>query len=131
MGPVRFVALYIAGGLIAQGVVLAFDPGLSQLPVGAAGAVAAVIGGYLLLYPRTRVLALVVIPFFFGVLEIPPLVMLAAWVAMQAVFAATGLIGGGTAAYLCYLGGFAFGLVSIRGLVTRRKPVPPTAAAYR
>jgi membrane associated rhomboid family serine protease len=130
MGPVRFLGFYVAGGLIALGVVLAVDPGASTPTVGAAGAVAAVLGGYVLLYPRARVLALVVIIFFFGVLEIPTLVMLAVWVAMQAAFAAAGLIGDGGFAYVSYLGGFVFGLAAIRLLATRRKPTPPTAAAY-
>jgi membrane associated rhomboid family serine protease len=131
MGPVRFVGFYVAGGLIALGVVLAVDPGASTPTVGAAGAVAAVLGGYMLLYPRARVLALVVIIFFFGVLEIPALVMLVAWIAMQAAFAAAGLIGDGGFAYVSYIGGFMFGLAAIRLLATRRKPTPPTAAAYR
>lgn len=131
MGPVRFVGFYVAGGVIALGVVLAVDPGASSPTVGAAGAVAAVLGGYMLLYPRARVLALVVIIFFFGVLEIPALVMLVAWIAMQAAFAAAGLIGDGGFAYVSYIGGFMFGLAAIRLLATRRKPTPPTAAAYR
>ncbi|HEY2440793.1 MAG TPA: rhomboid family intramembrane serine protease [Solirubrobacteraceae bacterium] len=131
MGPVRFVGFYVAGGVIALGVVLAVDPGASSPTVGAAGAVAAVLGGYMLLYPRARVLALVVIIFFFGVLEIPALVMLVAWIAMQAAFASAGLIGDGGFAYVSYIGGFMFGLAAIRLLATRRKPTPPTAAAYR
>ncbi|HWE09442.1 MAG TPA: rhomboid family intramembrane serine protease [Solirubrobacteraceae bacterium] len=131
MGPVRFLGFYLAGGLIALGVVLAVDPGAPTPTVGAAGAVGAVLGGYVLLYPRARVLALVVVVFFFGVLEIPTLVMLLAWIAMQGVFAATGLIGDGGFAYVSYIGGFLFGLAAIRLPATRRKPTPPTAAAYR
>lgn len=131
MGPLRFLAFYVAGGLVATGVVLALDPDRGAPMVGAAGAVAAVLGGYLLLYRRARVLALSVILFFFGVMEIPTLVMLAVWVAMQVAFAAAGWIGSGGVAYVSYVGGFAFGLAAIRLLATRRKPMPPTAAAYR
>jgi membrane associated rhomboid family serine protease len=131
MGPVRFLAFYIAGGLVALGVVLAIDPGATSPTIGAAGAVAAVLGGYILLYRRARVLALVAIIFFFGVMEIPALVMLGAWIVMQAAFAAAGLIGDGGFAYVSYIGGFVFGLAAIRLLATRRKPMPPTAAAYR
>ena len=131
MGPLRFLAFYVAGGLVAFGVVLAIRPGLAAPTVGAAGAVATVLGGYVLLYPRARVLALVVVLFFFGVLEIPTRVRLGVWVGMQVAFAAAGWIGGGAVAYLSYVGGFAFGLLTIRMLATRRKPIPPTAAAYR
>ncbi len=129
MGPIRFLGFYLAGGLVALGVVLAIDPGANTPTVGAAGAVAAVLGGYLLLYRHARVLALVVIIFFFGVMEIPTLVMVGAWVVMQAAFAAAGLIGDGGFAYVSYVGGFLFGLAAIRLLATRRKPTPPTAAA--
>jgi membrane associated rhomboid family serine protease len=131
MGPVRFLGFYIAGGLVALGVVLAIDPGASMPTAGAAGAVAAVVAGYLLLYRHARVLALVIIVFFFGVMEIPALVMVGAWVVMQAAFAAAGLIGDGGFAYVSYIGGFLFGLAAIRLLVTHHKPTPPTAAAYR
>src|ERR1700761_3624960 len=122
MGPIRFLGFYVAAGLVALGVVLAIDPGATSPTVGAAGAVAAVLAGYLLLYRRARVLALVIIVFFFGVMEIPTLVMVGAWVAMQAAFAAAGLIGDGGFAYLSYIGGFLFGLAVIRLLVTRPKP---------
>jgi rhomboid family protein len=131
MGPIRFLGFYIAGGLVALGVVLAVDPGASSPTIGAAGAVAAVIAGYFLLYRNARMLALVIIIFFFGVMEIPTLVMVGAWVVMQAAFAAAGLIGDGGFAYVSYIGGFLFGLAAIRLLATRRKPTPPTAAAYR
>lgn len=131
MGPLRFLAFYLVGGLVATGLVLALDPHRGAPTVGAAGAVAAVLGGYLLLYPRARVLALSVILFFSGVMEIPTLVMLAAWVAMQVAFAAAGWIGSGGVAYISYVGGFGFGLAAVRLLATRRKPMPPTAAAYR
>ncbi len=131
MGPVRFLAFYVAGGLVALGVTVAVDPGLTAPTVGAGGAVAALVGGYLLLYPRARILALSLIPFFSGIAEIPvpPIVVL--WVAMQSAFAAAGFIGGGSVAYISWIGGFAFGLAAVRPLATRRKPTPPTAAAYR
>jgi membrane associated rhomboid family serine protease len=81
------------------------------------------------------VLTLVLIIFFFGVIELPALVMLAIWFAEQAAFGAVGLTNptsaGGGVAYLAHVGGFAFGLLTIRLVATRRKPTPPTAAAYR
>jgi membrane associated rhomboid family serine protease len=76
----------------------------------------------------------VLIIFFFGVIEIPALAMLGLWFIEQAVFGAVGLTnptntGGG--AYFASVGGFVFGLLAIRVAATRRKPTPPTAAAYR
>ena len=73
--------------------------------------------------------------FFFGVIEVPALVMLGLWFAEQAVFGAAGLTtpagDGGGVAYFAHIGGFIFGLLAIRVLATRRTPTPPTAAAYR
>ena len=131
MGPVRFLAFYIAGGLVATGVTVAVDPSLAAPPAGAAGAVAAVIGGYLVLYRGARIIALSLIPFFSGAVEIPPLVLVAAWIAMQSAFAAAGFIAPGGAAYVSWVGGFAFGLVAVHPLARHRKSIPPTAAVCR
>ena len=131
MGPVRYLAFYVAGGLVALGLTAAFDPDLAAPPAGAAGAVAAVLGGYLVLYPRARIIALSLIPFFSGVAEIPVPVLAVLWVAMQCAFAAAGFIGGGGVAYVSWIGGLAFGAAVARPLATRRKPTPPTAAAFR
>jgi membrane associated rhomboid family serine protease len=125
MGPARFLGFYIAGGLVATGVQLALDPHSVAPTVSAAGAIAAVIGGYLMLYPRARVLTLVLIIFLFGVVEVPVLVMLGLWLALQAVFADS------AAAYFGQVGGMVFGALTVRLLATRRKATPPTAAAFR
>lgn len=132
MGPLRFVAFYLAGGLVALGVQVALSPNSTEPIVGAAGAIATAIGGYVVLYPRGRILTLVLIPFLFGVIEVPVAVMVAVWVAVQAAFAAAGLIGPtGPSAYVNYAGGLVLGVATIGLLATRRKPAPPTAAAYR
>jgi membrane associated rhomboid family serine protease len=113
---------------------VAVGPNTVGPTLGASGAIAAVLGGYIVLYPRARVLTLVLIIFFFGVIELPALVMLGVWFAEQAVFGAAGLTNptnAGGVAYFAHVGGFAFGLLTIRLLATRRKPTPPTVAAYR
>jgi membrane associated rhomboid family serine protease len=135
MGPVRFLLFYVAGGLAALALQVAVEPNSMAPTVGASGAIAAVLGGYVVLYPRARVLTLVLIILFFTVIELPAMAMLGLWFAEQAVFGAVGLTdptgGGGGVAYFAHVGGFAFGLLAIRALATRRKPTPPTAAAYR
>lgn len=125
MGPLRFFGFYIVGGLVATAVQLAAAPHAVVPTVSAAGAVAAVVGGYVMLYPHARVLTLVLILFLFGVVEVPVLLMLGIWLVMQAVF------GNGIDAYLGYAGGLVFGGLAIRVLVTKRKATPPTAPAYR
>jgi membrane associated rhomboid family serine protease len=135
MGPVRFLLFYVAGGLAALALQVVVEPNSLATTVGASGAIAAVLGGYVVLYPRARVLTLVLIILFFTVIELPAMVMLGLWFAMQAVFGAVGLTdpagGGGVVAWFAHVGGFAFGVLAIRALATRRKPTPPTAAAYR
>lgn len=134
MGRVRFIVFYLLGGVAALALQVAVGPDTVAPTIGAAGAIAAVLGGYIVLYPRARVLTLVLIIFFFGVIELPAWVMLAIWFAMQAAFGAAGLTSlsnAGGVAYIAQIGGFAFGALTIRLVATRRKPTPPTTAAYR
>jgi membrane associated rhomboid family serine protease len=135
MGRVRFLAFYVVGGLVALALQVGVEPNSLAPTVGAGGAISAVLGGYIVLYPRARVLTLALIILFFTVIEVPATVMVGLWFVMQAVFAAVGLTdptgGGGAVAYFAHVGGFVFGVLAIRAVATRRKSVPPTAAAYR
>jgi membrane associated rhomboid family serine protease len=86
--------------------------------IGASGAVAGVLGGYLLLFPRARVVTVVFIIFFFTILELPALLFLIIWIGQQALFAYFDLLqpsgDGGGVAYFAHIGGFVFGLLLIR-----------------
>lgn len=130
---VRYLAFYVLGGLAAFGLQLAMDPGSTVPTIGASGAIAAVLGGYIVLYPRARVVTLVFVILFFTLIELPAWVLLGVWFLEQAVFAATqvaqpaGAAGGGVA-YLAHVGGFLFGLLAIRAFALRRKR-PPAAPA--
>jgi membrane associated rhomboid family serine protease len=130
MGPIRYLLFYVVGGLCALALQVAVGPNAAVPTVGASGAIAAVLGGYIVLYPRARVLSLVFIIFLFTVVELPALVMLGIWFVEQAVFGAVGLTSvagsGGGVAYVAHVGGFVFGLLAIRLLATKRKQVPPT-----
>jgi membrane associated rhomboid family serine protease len=134
MGHVKFIAFYLLGGVAALALQVAIGPHSTAPTLGASGAIAAVLGGYILLYPKARVLSLVIIIFFFTVVELPALVMLGLWFAEQAVFGAVGLtnpIGsGGGVAYFAHVGGFAFGLLTIKLLATKRHPTPPTRVLF-
>jgi membrane associated rhomboid family serine protease len=134
MGHVKFVAFYLAGGLAALALQVAIAPDATAPMLGASGAIAAVLGGYIVLYPRARVLTFVIIIFFVTVIELPAIVMLGVWFAEQAVFAAAGLMTptgtGGGVAYFAHLGGFVFGLLTIKLLARRRKQLPPAVPAY-
>ena len=129
-GRVRYLLFYLAGGLVALGAQIAISPNSTTPTLGASGAIAAVLGAYILLYPRARVLTLVIIIFFFTVIELPAVAVLLIWLALDAVLPALGQIGhtgagsGGGVAYFAHLGGFGFGLLTVRWLAKRRKPVP-------
>jgi membrane associated rhomboid family serine protease len=134
MGPVKFLGFYILGGIAALALQVAVGPNSIAPTLGASGAIAAVLGGYIVLYPRARVLTLVLIILFFTVIELPAWVMLGVWFAEQAIFGAANLTnpagGGGGVAYFAHVGGFAFGLLAVRALAKRRKQVPPPYPVY-
>jgi membrane associated rhomboid family serine protease len=134
MGPVKYLAFYLVGGIAALALQVAIGPNSTVPTLGASGAIAAVLGGYIVLYPRARVLTLVIIILFFTVIELPAAVMLGIWFATQAVFAAVDLTnpagGGGGVAYFAHIGGFIFGLLTVRLLATRRKATPLRYPVY-
>jgi membrane associated rhomboid family serine protease len=130
MSRSRFLAFYLLGGLCAIGLQIALSPDATVPTIGASGAIAGVLGGYILLYPRARVVTIVFVILFFTLVELPAWLMLGAWFAEQAVFAATSLgrPDGGGVAYAAHVGGFAFGLLAIRAFAQRRKRLPPPSA---
>jgi membrane associated rhomboid family serine protease len=134
MGPIKFIAFYILGGIAALALQVAVGPNSNVPTVGASGAIAAVLGGYIVLYPRARVLSVVFIILFFTVIELPAFLLLVIWFAEQALFAATNLTnpagGGGGVAYFAHVGGFLFGVLTIRVLATRRKQITPRIPVY-
>jgi membrane associated rhomboid family serine protease len=118
MGPARFVAFYILGGLVALLAQTLIEPSAEVPTIGASGAVAAVLGGYALLYPRARVVTVIFIVFFFTIVTLPALLVLGAWFVLQAISGASSLVQpvgeGGGVAYFAHIGGFLFGLALIR-----------------
>jgi membrane associated rhomboid family serine protease len=119
MGRARFVIFYLLGGIAALLAQVLIDPDAAIPTVGASGAIAAVLGGYAVLYPRARVVTLVFFIIIFTVIELPALIVLGLWFAMQLLFGASELgqpiVGGeGGVAYFAHIGGFVFGLALIK-----------------
>ena len=129
----RYVLFYVLGGLAAMGLQIAIDPGSTVPTVGASGAIAAVLGGYILLYPRARVVTIVFIVFLFTLIELPAWLMLGLWFLEQAIVGGSQLgsqsDSGGGVAYFAHIGGFVFGLLAIKLFVQRRKRLPPLQPA--
>lgn len=111
MGHLPYLAFYLACG-IAAGLTHVLAGPMSQVPtVGASGAIAGVMGGYLLLFPRARVDILLIFIIFFRIITIPAALMLALWFALQ-VFAGFGSDPDqGGVAYWAHAGGFVAGLL--------------------
>jgi membrane associated rhomboid family serine protease len=111
MGHVGFLAFYLAGGLGAAALQIAAAPWSSTPMVGASGAIAAVLGGYLLMYPKARVDVFFFFVIIIRIIPIPAALVLGIWFAMQ-VFGGLGTsaeIGG--VAYWAHAGGFIAGIL--------------------
>jgi membrane associated rhomboid family serine protease len=132
MGRIRYLAFYLLGGLAALGLQVAVATNSTSPTLGASGAIAAVLGAYILLYPRARILTVVILIFFFTIIELPAWTMLVLWLAFDGVLGAFGVstpFGGAGVAYYAHIGGFAFGLLVVRAFV--RRDAAPRGAAPR
>jgi membrane associated rhomboid family serine protease len=133
MGPLKYLAFYLLSGVAALALQVAFNPDSTVPTIGASGAIAGVLGGYILLYPRARVLTLIFLIFFVTFIEIPAVLVLGVWFLEQLYFGVADLSHptGGGVAYFAHIGGFAFGLIFIRAFATRiRRPPKPRLPAY-
>jgi len=123
MGPVRFTVFYLLGGLVAIAAQTLVAPNAQVPTIGASGAVAGVLGGYALLYPRARVVTLVFIIFFVTFIELPALLVLGFWFLIQVLSGTADLARpiseGGGVAYFAHIGGFVFGLLFIKLFANR------------
>lgn len=117
LGRPRFLLLYLLCGLAAVALQVAIDPS-SPLPmVGASGAIAGVLGAYVVLFPRARVVTLVPLIIIFTFIEIPAFYFLFIWFGYQLLMGVTSLgqpAGTGGVAFFAHVGGFATGLLLVR-----------------
>src|ERR671936_1354271 len=132
MGHARFMLSYIAAGLAAAAtqtfVTLEFagTNGASIPNVGASGAIAGVLGAYFVLLPNASVLTAFIF-FFVFLREIPAIYFLGLWFLFQLLEGSFSILqpqAGGGVAFFAHVGGFAFGLITVR-LITKRRPLRP------
>lgn len=116
LGHVKFLLFYLIGGLVAAFAHILSNPS-SQVPtVGASGAIAAVLGAYMVLYPNNKITTLLFIGIFVTTAAIPAVVVLGLWIFLQFISATLGggmTPGGGGVAYWAHIGGFMVGVVGI------------------
>lgn len=134
MGPVRFAIFYILSGLVASIVHCRLNPGSTLPTVGASGAIAGVMGAYLVMYPRSTVITIIPLFFWFGAYQIPALVYLGLWFVLQLISGTTSLANAssvGGVAWWAHVGGFVAGVVLHRLFISRgrqpRRPQPDEA----
>ena len=115
MGPGRYLVFYLLSG-VAAGLMQAFLlPNSTQPMVGASGAIAGVLGAYLILFPRARIVSLVPIFFIFTLIQVPAIVFLLFWFASQLFsgFLSLGGASGSGVAWWAHIGGFVFGMLGV------------------
>lgn len=124
MNPLRFLVFYLAGGLVAMLVQVAASPTSTVPNLGASGAIAAVMGAFLVTYPRDRMRSLLVIFIFVRVTLIPAALLIVVWFLIQLINAGavSNDVQTGGVAYLAHIGGFIFGAATGR-LFERRRPI--------
>lgn len=126
LGRTGFLMFYLGAGLAAAGAQVLVQPA-SPLPmVGASGAIAGVLGGYIWLFPRARVDVLVIVVIFWRIVAMPAWMILGIWFLTQAVAGAVMPADAGGVAYLAHVGGFLAGLAMAIAIFGRRPP--PQAA---
>jgi len=115
MGPIRFLLFYLLCGW-ASGFAHLWSDWASTVPtIGASGAIAGVMGAYLILFPKSRIITLIPILFIPYFIEIPAVVFLGIWFLFQFFYASlSGPESGGGIAWWAHIGGFVFGMIAVK-----------------
>ncbi len=113
LGHVRFLVFYLLCGIAAVFAQALSNPASPYPIIGASGAISGVLGAYLMLFPRARVLTLVLLPFFFTTLRMPAMLLLLLWFAVQLISDLAVPDGGASIAFRAHIGGFLLGMLLV------------------
>jgi membrane associated rhomboid family serine protease len=121
MGSARFLVFYLLAGIAAGILHYALEPTSALPTVGASGAIAGVLAGYMVLYPKARVTALVPLGIILQLMELPAVVLIGLWFAIQigSGLLSIGWAGGGVA-WWAHVGGFVAGVILVKLFARRR-----------
>ncbi len=124
LGKVRFLLFYLVSGVIAAAAHIISAPDSMIPTVGASGAIAGLMGGYLVMFPQARILSIVPLGFISTLTEVPAIILVGIWALLQFINASFlgggGMLHGGGVAYVAHVGGFLAGVVIILLLGGRR-----------
>jgi len=115
-GPILYLPAYLLAGLVGSLAQILSAPDSPIPSLGASGAISGVLGAYLILYPRNRVTVFL----FRFLVQVPALVAIGMWIALQVFSSLADPTGAGGVAYLAHIGGFATGVLA--GLLFRARP---------
>ncbi len=127
-GHLRFLIFYLVCGIVAMLAQVVLDPNSVIPTLGASGAIAGVLGAYLIMFPHNRIRVLTTF-LVLTVLELPAIIVLGLWIVLQffgqlgSITDNTAQTGGGGVAYMAHIGGFVAGLAL--AFILRKKPEPP------
>jgi membrane associated rhomboid family serine protease len=122
MGPLRYLLFYLIGGIVAMLAQVVADPHSTVPNLGASGAIAAVMGAFLVTYPRDRIKVVLFIFIFGRITFIPAALLIGVWFVIQLFSAgAVAHVQTGGVAYLAHVGGFVFGAATARLFEDRRR----------
>lgn len=121
MGPLRYVAFYLLGGLAATFAQIVIDPASMVPNLGASGAIAAVMGAFLITFPNDRIRTILFLGWFYRVTLVPAIVLVGLWFLTQLLseVGALAQVQSGGVAYMAHIGGFIFGALLARFFETR------------
>ena len=126
MGPIKYLGFYLLGGLAAGLLQFAVHPTSTIPTLGASGAIAGVMGAYILLFPHARIDTLIPLIIFYRRVNVPAWIFLGFWFITQLFSGvmALGQVAVGGVAWWAHIGGFAFGALGYRFFIRRRLPPP-------
>jgi membrane associated rhomboid family serine protease len=116
MGSFRFLIFYLLCGVIASLTHISMEPNSLIPMIGASGAISGVLGAYLLLYPRAKVITLIIFFYFIRIIKLPALFVLSFWIVFQLLSGTLSLsdkAGYGGVAWFAHIGGFLAGVILV------------------
>jgi len=124
MGRILYPVFYLAGGLAASLTQVAINATSSVPNLGASGAIAAVMGAFLVTFPRDKIRTVILFGWFIFIRFIPAIILVGFWFVIQ-LFSQVGSLlqgqTGGGVAYMAHIGGFVFGMASARLFESRQR----------
>lgn len=124
MGRLRYLAFYLLGGLVAMTAQVWIDPASTVPNLGASGAIASVMGAFLITYPRDKIRTLLFLGFFVTMTFLPAAFLIGFWFVVQLISVGIGAINGVNAddvAYVAHVAGALFGIVTVRLFEDRQR----------